>query len=88
MALRAYLLVKIADNVDRAAAEKALRQVEALPEVDFADPVVGSYDLVLMVETGESVGAVAEAVSRFPWVKSVETLKITSSFERHRSVAA
>jgi DNA-binding Lrp family transcriptional regulator len=88
MALRAYLLVKISDNVDRETAEKALRQVEALPEVDFADPVVGSYDLVLMVETAESVGGVAETVSRFPWVKSVETLKITSSFERHRNVAA
>ena len=88
MALRAYLLVKMTDDVDRAAAEKALRQVEALPEVDFADPVVGNFDLVLMVETAETVGAVAEAVSRFPWVKSVETLKITSSFERHRAAAA
>jgi len=87
MALRAYLLVKMADDVDREAAEKALRQVESLPEVDFADPVVGSCDLVLMVETGETVGAVAEAVSRLPWVKSVETLKITSSFERHRGAA-
>ena len=88
MALRAYLVVKIADDVDRATAEKALRQVESMPEVDFADPVVGSYDLVLMVETAESVGVVAEAVSRFPWVKSVETLKIASSFDRHRNVAA
>ncbi|MBI5239430.1 MAG: hypothetical protein HY926_03080 [Elusimicrobia bacterium] len=88
MALRAYLLVKIADSVDREGAEKALRQVEALPEVDFADPVVGQYDLVLMVETGESVGAVAESVSRFSWVKSVETLKITNSLDRHRSAAA
>jgi len=88
MALRAYLLVKIADNVDREAAEKALRQVAALPEVDFADPVVGSCDLVLMVETGESVGAVVESVSRFPWVKSVEALKITSSLDRHRNVKA
>ena len=88
MALRAYLLVKIADDVDREAAEKALRQVESLPEVDFADPVVGSCDLVLMVETADSVGGVAEAVSRFPWVKSVETLKITSSFDRHRNIAA
>lgn len=88
MALRAYLLVKISDDVDRDTAEKALRQVESLPEVDFADPVVGSYDLVLMVETGESVVGVAEAVCRFPWVKSVETLKITSSFDRHRNVEA
>jgi len=88
MALRAYLLVKIADDVDREAAEKALRQVESLPEVDFADPVVGSCDLVLMVETADSVGGVAEAVSRLPWVKSVETLKITSSFDRHRKAAA
>jgi hypothetical protein len=81
-------LVKIADDVDREAAEKALRQVESLPEVDFADPVVGSCDLVLMVETADSVGGVAEAVSRLPWVKSVETLKITSSFDRHRKAAA
>lgn len=87
MALRAYILVKIAEDVDRKAAEKALRQVEAMPEVDFADPVVGGYDLVLMIETSESVGAVAEQVRKFPWVKSVETLKITTSFERHRAAA-
>ncbi|MFA6003911.1 MAG: hypothetical protein WC881_07575 [Elusimicrobiota bacterium] len=88
MGLRAYLLVNIVENLDREAAEKALRQVEAMPEVDFADPVVGNHDLVLMVEAADSVGAIADALSRLPWVKSVETLKIASSFERHRASAA
>ena len=88
MGLRAYLLVRIVDHVDREAAQKALRQVEAMPEVDFADPVVGGYDLVVMIETAESVGAVADQLGRLPWVKSVETLKIASSFERHRAPAA
>jgi hypothetical protein len=88
MGLRAYLLVKIADDVDRDAAAKALRQVESLPEVDFADPVVGACDLVVMVETADSVGALADQIGKFPWVKSVETLKIASSFERHRTAKA
>ncbi len=87
MALRAYLLVRLADTVDRDEAEKALHQVEAMPEVDFADPVLGSCDLVVMVEVAESVTAVADQMSKFPWVKSVETLKIVSSYERHRSIA-
>ena len=84
MALRAYLLIKISDQINCDEAEKALRQVEALPEVDFADPTLGSYDLVLMVETGETVGAVADQIAKFPWVKSVDVLKIVSSFDRHR----
>ena len=86
MALRAYLLVKMDESLDRGSSEKALRQVEAMPEVDFADPVVGGYDLVLMVETAESVSSVADQVSKFPWVKQVDMLKITNSFERHRTV--
>ena len=87
MGLRAYLLVKMDDDMERDASEKALRQVEAMPEVDFADPVVGGWDLVLMVETSESVSAVADKVSKFPWVKQVDMLKITNSFERHKPTA-
>ena len=85
MGLRAYLLVQMADNLDQDAAEKALRQVEAMPEVDFADPVVGAYDLVLMVETADSVAGLADQVGKLSWVKSVETLKIANSFDRHRA---
>ncbi|HAM36585.1 MAG TPA: hypothetical protein DEB40_14840 [Elusimicrobia bacterium] len=88
MGLRAYLLIRIADDVSREQAEKALRQVEGMPEVDFADPVVGSYDLVVMVETAQNAGAVAEQICRLAWVKSLEILKITTSFERHRAPAA
>ncbi|MDD5657106.1 MAG: Lrp/AsnC family transcriptional regulator [Elusimicrobia bacterium] len=87
MALRAYLLIKLSDQVGRDEAQRALRQVEAMPEVDFADPTVGGYDLVLMVETADSVGALADQVAKFPWVRTLEVLKIASSFERHRAAA-
>jgi hypothetical protein len=81
------LLVKLSEDMDREAAEKALRQAENMPEVDFADPVVGPYDLVMMVETADSPAAVAGQVAKLPWVKSVDTLKLVNSLERHRSAA-
>jgi DNA-binding Lrp family transcriptional regulator len=88
MALRAYLLIKLSESVERHEAEKALRKIEAMPEVDFADPTVGSYDLVAMVEASENVGAIADQVAQLPWVRSLEVLRIAASFERSRPAAA
>jgi len=83
--LRAYLLVNAKDDVRHDDFRKAVLDLEDLIEVDFVDPVVGSCDMVVMVEAAVSVEAVARKITSLYWVENVSTLKIVSIFERHRT---
>ena len=85
MGLRAYLLVNAKDDVRHDDFRKAVLDLEDLIEVDFVDPVVGSCDMVVMVEAAVSVEAVARKITSLYWVENVSTLKIVSIFERHRT---
>jgi hypothetical protein len=62
-----------------------INDLEGMHEVDFVDPVVGSWDMIIMIEAPITVEAVASKIREFPWVKEVSTQKIVSLFERHRS---
>lgn len=85
MGLRAYLLVCAKDDVRHDDFRKAILDLEDLIEVDFVDPVVGSYDMVVMIEATVSVEAVVKKIMALYWVENVSTLKIVSIFERHRT---
>lgn len=85
MGLRAYLMVNIVDNMEQADLIKALRELEDAPGVDFVDPVIGSKDLVIMVDAPVTVEAIANKIRNYSWVKDVEILRIVSMFERHRA---
>ena len=85
MGLRAYLLVNAKDDVRHDDFRKAVLDLEDLIEVDFVDPVVGSCDMVVMIEAAVSVEAVARKITSLYWVENVSALKIVSIFERHRT---
>jgi len=85
MGLRAYLLVNAKDEVRHDDFRKAILDLEDLIEVDFVDPVVGSCDMVVMIEAPVSVEAVTRKITSLYWVENVSTLKIVSIFERHRT---
>jgi len=85
MGLRAYLLVNAKDEVRHDDFRKAILDLEDLIEVDFVDPVVGSCDMVVMIEAPVSVEAVTRKITSLFWVENVSTLKIVSIFERHRT---
>jgi len=85
MGLRAYLLVDIADDVEQGQFIEALREMEELPGVDFADPVIGSRDLVIMVDAPVTVEAIASKIKAKGWIKNMEILRIVSMYERHRA---
>ena len=85
MGLRGYLLVGVADDVDQQQFMTALREVEETAGVDFVAPVVGSYDMVILVDAPDTVESLANKIRAKRWVKNMETLRIVSTFERHRA---
>lgn len=84
MTLRAYFLVTVTDDCKEAYFQDLVDEIKNLAEVDFADPVVGTADLVVMVEAG-NLEAAAEKISACKGVEKVEILRITSVLERHRT---
>jgi hypothetical protein len=85
MGLRAYLLVDVADDMEQQDFVRALRELEEAPGVDFVDPVIGSRDMVIMVDAPVTVEAIASKIRANGWVKNLEILRIVSMFERHRA---
>lgn len=85
MGTRAYLMVNVAEEVGQQEFVKILCELEEMTEVDFVDPVVGSWDIVIMIEAPDTVEVVAKQIEEQAWVKELNTLKIVSHFERHRA---
>jgi hypothetical protein len=83
--LRAYLLVNLIDEMEQAELIKAMRELEDTPGIDFVDPVIGSKDLVIMVDAPVTVEAIANKIRGNSWVKDTEVLRIVSMYERHRA---
>jgi hypothetical protein len=88
MGLRAYLMVNIADGMAQGDLIKALRELEDTPGVDFVDPVIGSKDLVVMVDAPVTVEAIANKIRDNSWVRNTEVLRIVSMYERHHASKA
>lgn len=85
MGTRAYLMVNVADDVNEEGFVEILHELEGMTEVDFVDPVVGDWDIVILIEAPITVEVVAQKIEEQPWVKELNTLKIVSYFERHRA---
>jgi len=85
MGLRAYFLLTTNDDLKQREFVKAVREVEDMPGVDFVDPVIGSRDMVIMVDAPITVEALARKIRAKPWVKDMEVLRIVSIFERHKT---
>lgn len=86
MGLRAYLLVDVVDDMKQDAFVRELRELEETPGVDFVDPVIGSRDLIIMIDAPVTVEAIAGKIKARPSVKNLEILRIVSMFERHKTL--
>lgn len=84
MGLRAYLILNVKDDMEQEEYIEGLLELERMVEVDFVDPVVGPYDIMVMVEAPVSVDSVARKIRALNWVKDMTILRIVSVFERHR----
>ena len=85
MGVRAYLLVNVADDMEQQDFITTLRELEEMPGIDFVDPVIGSQDMIIMVDAPVTVEAIASKIRAKGWVKDLEILRIVSMFERHRA---
>lgn len=85
MGLRAYLLIDVIDDIEQSNFVKELRQLEEMPGVDFVDPVIGSCDLLVMVDAPVTVESIARKIQEKYWVKKIEIMRIVSIFERHHN---
>ena len=84
MGLRAYLLVDVVDDIEQQDFIKMLRELEEMPGVDFVDPVIGSCDMIVMVDAPVTVEELASKIREKSGVKDTEIMRIVSMFERHR----
>lgn len=82
MGQRAYLLIDVKDTVNQQEFIQIIRELEAMVEVDFADPVVGNWDIIAMIEAPITVQAVVKELAQRLWVKNIEIAKIQSVLER------
>jgi len=78
-------MVDVVDEMEQREFIKALRELEEIPGVDFVDPVIGSHDMVIMVDAPVTVEAIANKIRNKEWVKGMEIMRIVSMFERHRA---
>jgi hypothetical protein len=85
MGLRAYFLVNVCDDTEQSEFIKILRDLEEVPGVDFVDPVIGTADMIVMVDAPITVQDIATKISAKKWCKDVQVLRIVSMFERHRA---
>lgn len=83
MGARAYLLVNISDNLEQADFMNTLRELEEMPGIDFVDPVVGSHDLVITVDTPTTIEAIASQIQARKGVAGLDILRIISASQRH-----
>ena len=84
MGMRAYLLVDVTDDMKQQEFMNRVRELEQMPGVDFIDTVIGSHDMIIMVDAPVAVEAIARKIQDESWVKGMEILKTVSMFERHR----
>lgn len=82
--LRAYLLATTKDDLKQREFIKAVREVEDTPGVSFVDPVVGSRDMVVLVDAPVTVEALAKKIESKLWVKDLEVLRIVSLFRPYK----
>ena len=85
MGLRAYLLIDVADDMEQEQFIQALRGLEEMPGVDFVDPIIGSCDMVVMVDAPVTVTALADKIRAKGWVKNMEIMRIVSMYECHQT---
>lgn len=85
MGTRAYFMVNVMDQVNQKELVKIINELDNTLEVDFVDPVVGDWDMVIMIEAPITVEAVAKKLAQEAWVKELKVLKIINILDRHQA---
>ena len=84
MALRSYLLLRLDASLDRDGIVRTVRELEQMPQVSFAEPVVGAFDVVVTAEGKESPEELATQIGGIDGVCAVEVLHANAIPARER----
>jgi DUF1009 family protein len=76
MAFRSYVLAGLETGAEREDVAQAIAALEAMPEVTFADPVVGSYGLVVGLESSSPVEELVERIQKIKGLCNLVSLKV------------
>ncbi|MBN2496874.1 MAG: hypothetical protein JXR96_19950 [Deltaproteobacteria bacterium] len=76
MAHRAYVLANLDQGTERDGVVQVIRMMEQIDEVSFAEPVLGAFDLVVLVESDSSVEQVVDKLSAIDKVRELTSLKV------------
>ena len=84
MAFRSYMLTNLKTGLEREGVVAVVRELEGMPEVIFAEPTVGAFDLVATVETNEALDELARRIQTIDHVEKVTPLKVEALPMRER----
>ncbi len=76
MAYRSYMLIALQTELVREDKVAVVRALEAMPEVLFAEPVVGAFDVVATLETEGAVEDAVRRIQALERVAAVQPLKV------------
>ncbi len=73
---KAYFMISIAEEYTRASYPEVVKDLEAMPEVKFVEPVKGMCDLLVRVEAPVRIFPIANQVMSKKWVKRLNVLTV------------
>ena len=80
MGTKAYFMISMEKKFNEAGHYlDAVRELEAMPEVESVEPVSGVCDLLITVDTPQGVAGIANKIRAKKSVKSLYILKIESA---------
>lgn len=84
MGIRAHILVKVTEDVDREGIIRLIGDLKELSEVTFAESVVGKFDIIVNVECKSSIEEIVEKIKSLSGIAEIETLKVNPVLPRGR----
>ena len=80
MGTKAYFMINMEKRFsDDSYYQDAIRELEAMPEVETVAPVSGECDLLVKVDAPIRVVLVANKIQAKKWVKSLHVLKVEAA---------
>ena len=77
MGTKAYFMVDVADEVhEEGRCAEAIRELEAIPEVETVEPVSGSCDFMVKADVPIRAIFVANKIRAKEWVKRLRILRV------------
>lgn len=83
MATKGYFLITTAAEAAQNGYAECIGDLEAMPEVEFVEPVTGQYDLLATLEAPTTtLGLLVDRVMANTWAESVHVLRVDQPDER------